>query len=402
MLDLGRIRALLDERRPGHSLPQPFYTDPDVFEFDLAAIHARSWIMAGFEVEVLLPGSTLAFTVGRSPVVLVRGRDGVLRGFHNSCRHRGAQVCADGARRSPRLVCPYHQWVYDLDGRLLLAKRMQDDFDPAQHGLRPVRVETVAGTVYVCLADDPPDFAPFRDALDAMLAPHDLLNAKVAHQSTLVERGNWKLAMENARECYHCSVRHPELAMTFPVRAKKHFESAGDPRAEAFNVRMTGLGLPVGPAEGDWWQAARFPLNEGNLSMTMDGKPSCKLGLCAVDGGDVGSLRWALDPHLFAHAVGDHVFAFSAMPTGPHETVVTSKWLVHKDAEEGRDYDLAQFTALWDRTNQQDLELVELNQRGVFSAGYTPGPYSDEAESLTQRFVDWYCRKARSYLDANA
>ena len=402
MLDLGRIRALLDERRPGHTLPQAFYTDADIFEFDLAAIHARSWIMAGFEVELPRPGSTFAFKVGRSPVVLVRGRDGVLRGFHNSCRHRGAQVCADGARHSARLVCPYHQWAYDLDGRLLLAQRMHEGFDPAAHGLRPVHVETAAGCIYVCLADAAPDFAPFRDTIEAMLAPHDLLNAKVAHQCTLVERGNWKLAMENARECYHCAVRHPELAVTFPVRAKKHFESGGDLRIEAFNARMDALGLPVGPVEGDWWQAARFPLNEGTTSMTMDGKPSCARLMCETGGGDVGSMRWALEPHMFAHAVGDHLFSFSAMPTAPHETVVTAKWLVHKDAEEGRDYDVAHLAELWDRTNRQDLELVEMNQRGVFSSGYVPGPYSNEAEVLTQRFVNWYCRTARGYLDANA
>ena len=401
MLDLGRVRALLDQRRPGHTLPQPFYTDADLFEFDLAAIHGRSWIMAGFEAEVPLPGSTLAVTLGRSPVVLARGRDGVLRGFHNSCRHRGAQVCADGAGRSARLVCPYHQWVYDLDGRLLLAKRMGEGFDPAQHGLRPVHVETAGGCVYVCLADAPPDFAPFREAVEPMLAPHALRQAKVAHRSTLVERANWKLVMENARECYHCAVRHPELSATFPVRAKKHFDRAGDARAEAFAARMVRLGLPSEPVEGDWWQAARFPLNEGMTSLTLDGQPACARPMLAADD-DLGSLRWALEPHHFAHAVGDHVFSFSAMPTGPHETVVTATWLVHADAEEGRDYDLAQLTALWDATNQQDLELVELNQHGVFSAGYTPGPYSDEAEALTQRFVDWYCRTARGYLGANA
>ena len=402
MLDLGRIRALLDERKPGHSLPQAFYIDADVFEFDLAAIHTRSWIMGGFEAELPRPGSTLAFNVGRSPVVVVRGRDGALRGFHNSCRHRGAEICPDGTRHSARLVCPYHQWAYDLDGRLVHAARMQDDFDMGAHGLRPVHVETAAGCVYVCLADAPPDFTPFRDTIEAMLAPHDLRRAKVAHQAALVERANWKLVMENARECYHCAVRHPELAMTFPVRAKKHFEAEGDPRAEAFNARMGSLGLPVGPAEGDWWQAARFPLNEGNSSMTMDGKPSCARLMCETAGGDVGSMRWALEPHMFAHAVGDHVFSFSAMPTAPHETLVTAKWLVHEDAEPGRDYEPQHLAELWDRTNQQDLELVELNQRGVFSAGYVPGPYSDIAEALTQRFVDWYCRKARSYLDANA
>jgi Rieske 2Fe-2S family protein len=73
MADLSRIRALLEQRRPGHALPQPFYTDPDIFAF-VDRIHGSSWIMAGFETELPSPGSTLALTIGRSPVVVVRWR----------------------------------------------------------------------------------------------------------------------------------------------------------------------------------------------------------------------------------------------------------------------------------------------------------------------------------------
>jgi Rieske 2Fe-2S family protein len=398
-MDFARIREALDQHRPGHTLPQPFYTDPEIFAFDLDAAFAHSWIMAGFEAELPLPGSTLAFTVGRSPVVLVRGRDGAIRGFHNTCRHRGAQVVAEGRARAPRLMCPYHQWVYELDGRLVHTKRMQEDFDPATHGLRPLAVETVAGTIYVSL-DEAPDFSPFRDVLGPMLAPHRLERGKLAFETKLVERGNWKLVMENARECYHCAVRHPELSTTFPVRAHRNYEADGDARVLAFNDRVASLGFPVGSQQGDWWQVARFPLNEGMVSLTLDGQPAVKRPLCDADR-DLGSLRWALDPHCFAHAVADHVFFFSANPVGPEETIVTAKWLVHEDAQEGVDYDLTELTELWNRTNQQDLQLVELNQRGVLSRGYTPGPFSDDAESLAMRFNAWYDRKASAFLAAH-
>jgi Rieske 2Fe-2S family protein len=96
------------------------------------------------------------------------------------------------------------------------------------------------------------------------------------------------------------------------------------------------------------------------------------------------------------------VFLFSAMPTGPEETVVTSKWLVHKDAVEDVDYDVGNLTELWTKTNLQDLELCEANQRGVNSLGYVPGPYSEEAEFSVARFVNWYCAKARAYLHREA
>ncbi len=398
MPDLAKIRALLDARRPNHSLPQEFYADPDVFAFDLAAIYGESWILVGFEVEVPDPGSYLAVTIGRSPVVVVRGQDGALRGFYNSCRHRGSQICTTGHGRHSWLICPYHQWTYRLDGTLASAPRMTG-LDLSRHGLRPIHVGTVSGAVYVCLADDPPAFDTFRDQVGPLLAPHNLSNAKLAFESTLVERANWKLVMENARECYHCIARHPELSLTFPVKGRRTVQFADVQRFEGFRGRMAAAGLLTGPVEGPWWQAMRFPLNEGMTTLSTDGAMACRKLMCDVESGDIGSLRWALEPHCFAHATADVTFLFSALPTGPEETVVVSKWLVHKDAVEGVDYDIDRLTALWTTTNLQDRDLCETNQRGVNSLGYVPGPYNQETETLVMRFVDWYCDAAERYLD---
>jgi Rieske 2Fe-2S family protein len=395
MADLSRIRLLLDQRRPGHALPQQFSTDPAIFAFDVDRIYGSSWIMVGFETELPSPGSTLALTIGRSPVLVVRGRDDVLRAFHNSCRHRGAQICADGLSRRPRLVCPYHQWAYDLEGRLVNATRMGGDFDPEEHALVPVSLRTVAGTVYVCLSDTPPAFDDFHDALEPMLAPHQLHRAKLAHEMTLVEKANWKLVMENARECYHCASNHPELAKTFPILRRSLSADEQREITDAFATRMVEHGLPSGPAEGSWWQAGRFPLNPGTTSMTLDGEPCVGRTMGRVGNGDVGSLRIAVEPHCFTHVLGDYAIMFSAMPTAPEETVVTAKWLVSGDAVEGMDYTVDGLTELWNRTNLQDRALAENNQRGVRSSGYRPGPYSPEAETLVLRFVDWYCRTVR-------
>jgi glycine betaine catabolism A len=123
--------------------------------------------------------------------------------------------------------------------------------------------------------------------------------------------------------------------------------------------------------------------------------------MCDVNGGDIGSMRFALDPHCFVHCTSDGVFFFSAMPVGPNETHVTSKWYVHKDAVEGVDYDIPTLIELWTETNLEDKRLAENNQVGVNSLGYTPGPYSQEAEMLAQRFTDWYCDNARDYIAAH-
>jgi Rieske 2Fe-2S family protein len=399
MFDAFRIDALLAARRPGHALPRALYNSPEVFEFDLEAIYGQAWLLAGFACELPEARSTLALTIGRSPIVLTRDREGALRGFHNACRHRGAQICPDGADRRSRLTCPYHQWVYDLDGRLVSARHMQPGFDLSRHGLVPIHVEEVEGAIFVSLAETPPPFAAFRAALAPMLAPHRLRDAKVAAESTLVEKGNWKLVMENARECYHCAVGHPELSVTFPIdSAGPTLVREGADHAVAFAARMAARGLPMTSSVGPWWQVERFPLNPGRISLTMDGAPAVKKLMVDGDDPDIGSLRWAIDPHSFCHSTADATVMFSAMPTAPNETRVLCKWLVHRDAVEGSDYEVDRLTELWTRTNLQDRDLVEMNQRGVNALGFIPGPYNVEREAYVLRFTDWYCDAARAHL----
>ena len=398
MIDLDKFARLFDARKPGYALPQALYNDADAFAFDMEAIFRRSWILAGFEIELPKAGAWMSFKVGPWPVLITRDRNGDLHAFHNTCRHRGALICAPGRGSSPRLVCPYHRWTYELSGELASATRMPEDFDLSEHALAPVHIERVGGALYVCLADDPPSIEAFRREFEPLLAPHNLANAKVAFENVIVDRANWKLAMENARECYHCGTGHPELARSFPVGVSAHFDFGEDKRQEVFAGRMAAAGLPMGPAEGDWWQAARFTLNDGFKSMTADGAHSVKKLMVEAGDGDIGSLRWSIEPHAFVHATADQVFMFSVVPVSPRETHIVSKWLVHKDAVEGVDYTVDGLSHLWNVTNLQDRALVENNQIGVDSVGYRPGPYSPDAEALAIRFVDWYCATAKRYL----
>jgi len=249
MFDPTRIRGLFAQRRKGYALPQALYNDAEVFAFDLEAIWRRSWLLVATEADVPRNGSYLSTHVAGSPVIILRDRDGVVRAFHNSCRHRGAQICAEGKGKSNRLVCPYHKWTYELSGELVSATRMDEGFDPADFPLAAVHCEVLEGVIYLCLAEEAPDFAPFREAVGPLLAPHRLSTAKLAYEATITEKGNWKLVMENARECYHCPTGHPELSRSFPVAASAYFDYGEDPAVIAFNERMGKLGLPVGPVE---------------------------------------------------------------------------------------------------------------------------------------------------------
>ncbi len=127
-MDLERISALFKQRRAGHSLPQDLYTQTDIFDFDMAAIYGRSWLLAGMACELPNAGSYISLMVGKWPILITRDKEGVIRAFHNSCRHRGSMICPLGSGTAPKLVCPYHRWTYDLDGSLFAATRMPDDF----------------------------------------------------------------------------------------------------------------------------------------------------------------------------------------------------------------------------------------------------------------------------------
>src|ERR1700737_3762951 len=111
---LSRLRG----RNLETPLARDFYCSPEDYQVDLDMIWYRDWLFVGHDCEVLNPGDYLTVQVGEYPVVVVRGREGALHAFHNSCRHRGSRICSTEHGHSPRLVCPYHQWTYSLDGRL--------------------------------------------------------------------------------------------------------------------------------------------------------------------------------------------------------------------------------------------------------------------------------------------
>ena len=386
---------LIRNRRQGFSLEQPFYTDPDFFRLDMEMIWYRDWLFAGHDCEVAKPGAFFTLQVGDHPVIVVRGRDGQIRAFHNSCRHRGSRVCAAERGTSARLVCPYHQWTYDLDGALVFARQMGEDFDKSQFGLKPVACQSVAGYIFICLADEPADFAPFAAMMEPYFAPHRLGEAKVAFQSTIVEKGNWKLVWENNRECYHCAGNHPELCKTFPeAPAVSGVNGAdSDPEMVAHWARCEAAGLPsrFRIDERGQFRATRAPLLGDAVSYTTTGKRAVARNLSDdVATNRIGTLLLYHYPTTWNHVLGDHAVTFRVLPISATETAVTTKWLVHKDAVEGVDYDLETLTHVWTETNDEDRRIVEENALGIKSPAYEPGPYSEVHEGGVIQFVDWY------------
>jgi Rieske 2Fe-2S family protein len=397
---------LLNQRRAWHSLPRPFYGDSDLHEADLDLIWSGSWIFVASSAELPKAETVLSVQVGRAAIVLARAKDGIVRAFHNSCRHRGSRLCSAHKATVPKLVCPYHQWTYDLDGKLLWARDMGPDFKAHDHGLQPVHCREIQGMVYVCLAERPADLSGLEAQASRYLAPHDPANLKVAFQSRIIENANWKLVLENNRECYHCAGNHPGLCVTFPD--DPNLVGADDSTTSNIGLAHVGrceaAGLPAKYviAPNDQWRFVRIPFIGSAVSYTLDGKAAVKQKLGTVPFADAGSCLYFHYPNTWSHYLSDHVLNFRVLPIGPRETEVTTTWLVHKEAVEGVDYDLKRLTEVWLATNDEDRRIVEENQKGIDSPGYVPGPYSPVQESGVYQFVDWYCRTLRDNLPAPA
>jgi len=390
----AEMLKLLRTRKKQYTLPQPFYMDPSIYELDLKGIWENRWVFAGLECEIREPGEYFVITIARSSVVVLRDNDGEVAAFFNTCRHRGSTICPPGHGKARSLACPYHQWTYNLKGQLTYAGGMHGEFDPSGIALKRVPVKVFGGMVFVCLSDDAPDFDAFSSTLAPYLVPHDLRSAKLAWQEDLVINANWKLVIENSRECYHCPARHPELVRTFFLR----FDVDADEAYAGHAQICEQAGVLGGTATGDDFQLGRMPLTRGAISMTMDGKPVCKKLLGNVSRGDIGSMRWFHFPSMFAHVLGDYAFFFQALPLSVDKTLVRSKWLVNGEAEEGRDYDTNKLAELWSVTNDQDRDLCERNQEGVSSVGFQPGPYSQAREAHVIKFVEWYADGMEDWL----
>jgi len=394
----SHVLELLAARRKFFSLPQEFYTDPEIYKLDLAAIFYARWIFAGLECEIPKAGDYFTLTIGLTSIVVLRDQTGAVQAYFNTCRHRGSKICLAEKGTVKRLVCPYHQWTYDLTGRLVHTGRMHEAFEPAEFGLKSINVRTAGGTIYICLGSDPPDFDAYGPLIEPYLAPHDLGNAKLAHETHVVVKGNWKLVMENSRECFHCPARHQELMQTF-LHEYNFDEPGNDQVVNTFWQKCSALGLASENREGDDFRIVRLPLRKGAVSSTMDGTSAVTRRLGTMPTDDAGSARWVHFPSTFNHAFADYAVLVRMLPVGPQETLFTTKWLVHRDAEEGRDYDLETLAQVWSVTNDQDKVLVERNQEGVNSIGYAPGPYSQHAEQGVIRFVEWYCDTLATHLD---
>jgi len=405
------IDAMAEDYREGFSLEQPFYLDQGVFEADLERVIQPLWLFVDHVSRIPNAGDYFLYDVAGESIIIIRGRDQEIRGFYNVCRHRGSRICRKDQGNVKLLMCPYHAWSFDLDGSLKAARTMMDGFDPKEWGLHTCHVRVAEGLIFLNLdREEPVDFEDFISPLLPVLQLHGLADAKIGHRGAYPTDANWKLTLENFFECYHCQPSHPEYCEVHPkdyVLARgggkgtgpKGSEEAYKPSLDAFNARVEALGHVVRLFSEDDENSFHFRgsdrtgIQEGWLSETKDGTPAAPLmgKFTDWDGGYTGVM---FNPFSTILMTNDFATVFRFTPIDATHTDVELIWLVHKDAEEGKNFDREKMIWLWDVTTIADKRIIEDNHAGVTSRRYQPGPYSDH-EHGAQALINWYLNRIR-------
>ncbi|HWG69819.1 MAG TPA: aromatic ring-hydroxylating dioxygenase subunit alpha [Steroidobacteraceae bacterium] len=402
MGDSGVMERLAADTKIGYSLDRRFYCDDAVFAADMQRVVGRKWIVAGHIDRVRHKGDYFLFRIGDESIIIVRSDESTVNAFYNVCRHRGSLICTKPQGRVARLTCGYHAWSYGLDGALLAARLMPDDFEKKDNGLQRCHVRVFHGFIFINLADEAPvDF----DATFGDLAPyldfHGFANAKIAHSQSYPTSANWKLIVENFVECYHCVSAHPEFCSMHPAEALVAFgagPSSGPaeavekylPTVRAWEARAAGLGRPIGtvddpPDSTHLRLLLQRTIREGYETETQDGRPASSL-MGKRAGWDQGRMYLSFSPFTQLVATNDFAVLFLFTPRSTMHTDVDLYWLVDGKASE---VDVKRMIWGWDQTTKQDKEITENNQAGILSKHYRPGRYS-EHERRVVSFQQWY------------
>jgi phenylpropionate dioxygenase-like ring-hydroxylating dioxygenase large terminal subunit len=377
----------------GYSLEQIFYKDEDIYQAELDHFFLKHWIFAGHSCQIPEIGNYLTLNFDSESIIVVRSDDGEIKAHVNICRHRGSRLCLDDSGNAKRFTCPYHAWSYRLNGDLAAARNMPDDFDYAKNGLHSVKLETIGGLIFINLSANPPSLSAIRDDLGEILSHLGVDRLSLAQQKRYVIPANWKLALENYQECYHCAPSHQEFAKIHAMaRAPEDYARlkteywAKHPNNIKFQQFNRYFGLAEVGQEG--YQYDRNPLLSNKLSGRKNGNAIAPL-IGQLDSYDGGASELMIGPFSFFLIYDDHVLAYRFLPISKDQSICDVFWFVDENAQSGRDYDLEQLTWLWDVTTQADKTIIQNNQKGVDSRFYKSGRLS-EMETFQQSFLDWY------------
>ncbi|OEY65528.1 hypothetical protein BG841_03010 [Marinobacter sp. X15-166B] len=375
-----------------------------LFDLDRAKrLFTNKWFFAGTRGDVPNPRDFLKFSLFEDEYFLLHGTDGVIRCFANRCSHQSARLLREAHGTCPPMImCPNHQWVYELNGgRLLNAPGFAPGFPDSDLGsalsLDGLPVVEVHGLLFASLdpACERSDLEEIENVIAPYAAPYALQAGGyklAAHECRIVD-ASWLLVMINNRECCHCTINHPGLVKLFdPASFNGAQSSAYDQLFTKAVQRWESLGLAWQEqafTPNDCCRVARYPLQENYQSITFDGKPASKKLIGPFKDYDQSSLSMWFNPNAWLHFASDHIATNWVLPLENDTCALYTSWIVHEDAVEGVDYDLDHLREVWRVTNGEDIALCQSMTAGAKSAFYRPGPFADD-ERFCVQLSDWY------------
>jgi len=354
------------------SLPQKYFVSPDIFTKEQAEIFSKEWLLVGHQSQIPDAGDYIVQRVNHESLFVIRDRGAKIHGFFNVCRHRGSRLIEDNCGNRAAIQCPYHAWIYGLDGRLIGAPHMDEvpGFEKADYPLHEVNLGIWEGFIFVNLRDASAERGDY--SLEHWFAP---LSGKFSHWNMSIlqpakrieydVRANWKLMFENYSECYHCPGVHPQLQKVSPYDSAKN-------------------DLRDGPFLGGFMK-----INPGK-SLTMSGNA------CAAFVGKIENLQqvfyYSIFPNMLLSLHPEYVMVHQLWPQSPERTLIVCDWFFHPEAFKRSNFNPEDAVEFWDMVNRQDWHVCELSQQGISSRAYDPGPYSAR-ESIPAAWDEYYLRQ---------
>lgn len=362
------------------TLPAASYRDPDHHRHEIDAIWLRSWLCAGRSADLAEPLSFRTFRIGDQEALVLRDETGILRAFHNTCRHRGSVLRREecGRLKSRLITCPYHAWSYSLRGDLVRvpSQVLPSGFDKADYPLYPIAVAEWRGFVFVNFDQSAhaDNLANAFDPASGDLANWPLEGLVSAHLFTKTMACNWKIFWENFNECLHCPGVHPELSALVPIYGRGIMARHDDPNWET-------------NAESDAPEHAGT-LRRGAETWSEDGQGLAFRFAGLTDAEREAGQTYAVClPSMFIVCHVDYVRTVRLRPLGPDTTELVAEWLVAPEALEEKDR-LDSIIRFGKLVLQQDADICEVNQRGLGARPHMAGVLMPEEYDLA-RFHAW-------------
>ena len=352
-------------------LPRAAYLDPGWYAREMETIFAREWVMVG-RLSSFVPGTMRRALVGTAPVIVARQADGGVSAWHNTCPHRGSELCREAEEPLGKLIrCPYHAWSFAAaDGRLVSTAHAvpTQDFDRAEHGLRPVSHRVWNGFLFLNLSAGPGEI--LTDAGLHALDNWPMDGLVTGHRWEVEIACNWKAFWENYSECLHCPGIHPELCDMVPIYNK-------------------GI---MGPSEAVGWTPGTPPagnLKPGAETWTPDGAPCGPAfpGLTEAERA-AGYTFVTFWPSAYVVAHVDHVRSVRLVPDGPEKTRLVAEWHFPAETLAQPGFDAARVAAFARLVMEQDGAASEMNHRGIRSPAFKAARLMPEEYEL-HRFHKW-------------